>query len=76
MGIKDLLLDILIELRGKNQTRLWGIDDLCVYFGKGKTTVKEKITSCPDFPKPFSVNKTEPVYHPDEVINWARKKRG
>ena len=76
MGLKDLLFEILSELRSNKQPKLWGINELCIYFGKGKSTVKEKIISCNDFPKPFTVNNTEPVYHPDEVISWSRKKRG
>lgn len=76
MNMKELLLEILNELRANRQPQLWGINELCAYFRKGKTTVQEKIVSCPDFPKPFRVNNTDPVYHPDEVMNWAKRKRG
>lgn len=77
MNMKELLLEILQELRAnKQQPQLWGINELCAYFRKSKTTVQAKIVSCPDFPKPFRVNNTDPVYHPDEVMNWAKRKRG
>lgn len=76
MNMKELLLEILKELRANRQPQLWGINELCAYFRKSKTTVQAKIVSCPDFPKPFRVNNTDPVYHPDEVMNWAKRKRG
>lgn len=73
---QELLLHILNELkRLTNPSRLWRIEDVVDYFQMSRSTVTRKIITEPDFPKPISINDTQPRWQPEEVKNWANRKR-
>lgn len=55
---------------------LWRINNIADYFGMSRATIEQKIISCPDFPRPFTTNKTQPRWMPEEVIKWSQRKRG
>lgn len=55
---------------------LWRITNIAEYFGMSRATIEQKIISCSDFPRPFTTNKTQPRWMPEEVIKWAQRKRG
>lgn len=55
---------------------LWKIADIAEFFAMSRTTTEQKIISCPDFPRPFSINSTQPRWIPEEVIKFAERKRG
>lgn len=55
---------------------LWRIANIADYFGMSRATIEQKIISSPDFPRPFTTNKTQPRWIPEEVIKWSQRKRG
>jgi hypothetical protein len=76
MSIKQTLQAILEALQANDNNRLWTYDDLKRFFNCESTKLRE-IISQDDFPIPVRpTSNSNPLYLPDDVKQWAFKKRG
>lgn len=70
-------LDELVSAIGLGKPALWTTRHIAAYLALGESTVMQKITCAPDFPKPLNVTGEAKGrrWKPDEVQAWADKRR-
>lgn len=73
----NLLRDKLAEIV-PFEHRLWSVEDIGLYLRREPTTVRERYTCLPSFPKAIRLpnkagKKSYPLYKASEVVEWAEK---
>lgn len=71
---EDTIEAIIAALRGAH-SRLWTVEDICVHFSCGKSTVY-RVSAKPGFPEPVKIPGVDGRrWVAEEVREWAKQQR-